>query len=271
MAEGESSSAPEMADHLESGAAASHKGSGSSQSAAPPPTLNATLLPPPSSSAIAGAGGSSSSSSSSAWASCAEWWGRRAAALEPPLLRWELRLSSCTCLLPGRRRLLWVVRGLRGMLASAHRAAPEIECWRGMRDLVLTSSFLSRGGTEIAPLSTTSSLEVAVAYLLMQDEGVAGSPSADSEGSGGQGGGFGQGDGPNVVPSAASGRSLLFRILVSNPLQCGADLTFLSFFANESEVLYPPLTFLKPTGAIAQVEFRGAKVVVLDVEPYFPS
>ena len=42
-----------------------------------------------------------------------------------------------------------------------------------------------------------------------------------------------------------SGSALLFRVLVSNMMQRGADLAFLSAFPDEAELLYPPLTYLK--------------------------
>jgi len=84
------------------------------------------------------------------------------------------------------------------------------ELWRGMRNLQTAKEFLEQGGTEAALMSTTRELEVAVAYAL-------------------------------------SPHSLLFKIRTPSFMQRGADIQFLSAFPAESEMLFPPLTFLKPT------------------------
>jgi len=39
---------------------------------------------------------------------------------------------------------------------------------------------------------------------------------------------------------------VLLRLRTSTFMQRGADLSFLSAFPGEAEVLFPPLTFLKP-------------------------
>ena len=41
----------------------------------------------------------------------------------------------------------------------------------------------------------------------------------------------------------SSGQSLIFRIVVRTNIDVGGDLTFLSAFPQEQEILYPPLTF----------------------------
>jgi hypothetical protein len=83
-------------------------------------------------------------------------------------------------------------------------------------------------------------------------------------------------DEPEASEASGGGRGppsdcLLFRVLVSNPLQCGADLSHLSYFASEAEYLYPPLTFLRPTRRLTRLTFQGTAYTVIDVEPIFPS
>ena len=76
--------------------------------------------------------------------------------------------------------------------------------WRGMKNVKVGSDFLEHGGTELAPMSTTTNLTVALEYC-------------------------------------ACPKPLLFRLHASNFLQHGADLAFLSCFPGEEEVLFPPL------------------------------
>jgi hypothetical protein len=49
------------------------------------------------------------------------------------------------------------------------------------------------------------------------------------------------------------GHSLIFKIKTRNNLQRGADLKWLSAFPTEAEILFPPLTYLQPTGSTQQV------------------
>jgi hypothetical protein len=83
--------------------------------------------------------------------------------------------------------------------------------WRGMSNLEVSKEFMVHGGTELAFMSTTTDLNVAVRYCLS----------------------------PN---------SLLFKIVSDSFMTMGADVQWLSAFPSEAEVLYPPLTYLKPTG-----------------------
>ena len=58
-------------------------------------------------------------------------------------------------------------------------------------------------------------------------------------------------------------------------MQAGADLSFLSAFPGEKEMLYPPGTYLRPTGQRQTVELGDtlgeSVVVVVEVEPTLPS
>uniref|UniRef100_A0A6T8PQE4 NAD(P)(+)--arginine ADP-ribosyltransferase n=1 Tax=Hemiselmis andersenii TaxID=464988 RepID=A0A6T8PQE4_HEMAN len=109
-----------------------------------------------------------------------------------------------------------------------------VTLWRGMRKVQVTPEFLEMGGTELAFMSTTTSLEVAVQY-------------------------------------SVSGNSLLFKILAGNFMVIGAELQWLSAFPAENEVLYPPLTYLKPTGKRQTITVQrgdlSLKFTVLEVEP----
>ena len=100
---------------------------------------------------------------------------------------------------------------------------------------------MAEGGSELAPMSTTTDLRVALAYTRMDDG------------------------------ARRSGSALLFRVLVSNMLQRGADLSYLSVVPSEKEYLYPPLTFLKPTGDVTELSYGNIKYTVIDVVPFFPS
>ena len=51
-------------------------------------------------------------------------------------------------------------------------------------------------------------------------------------------------------------------------MQYGAELQWLSAFPHEAEVLYPPLTYLQPTGRTQIVELRGYRFTVVEVEPH---
>ena len=74
---------------------------------------------------------------------------------------------------------------------------------------------------------------------------------------------------PEVAAAySASGNALLFKIKTVSFMDRGADLTYLSAFPAEREFLYPPLTFLKPTGKTQQVQAAGGGMFnVVEVEP----
>ena len=84
--------------------------------------------------------------------------------------------------------------------------------------------------TELAPMSTTSDVTVAAHY-----------------GTGSQ--------------------SLLFKVTAKSFMAHGANLQWLSAFPAEAEVLYPPLTYLHPTGRTERVTVGKNSFVVVEVEP----
>ena len=52
------------------------------------------------------------------------------------------------------------MRRLRAIGASEDGAIASVDLWRGMRNAEMPDEFLQLGGTELAPMSTTTSLEV---------------------------------------------------------------------------------------------------------------
>jgi hypothetical protein len=96
-------------------------------------------------------------------------------------------------------------------LRALHVASGELTLWRGMCNREVPDEFMRMGGTELAFMSTTRDLSVAVRFSLSQ-------------------------------------RSLLFKIVSPGFMTMGADVQWLSAFPDEAEILYPPLTYLKPTG-----------------------
>jgi len=126
------------------------------------------------------------------------------------------------------------IKKLRSVGAAQDRTSSTSELWRGMRDLTVDSSFMEDGGTEIAPMSTTTSLEVAIKY-------------------------------------SSSSSSVLLKLTTSSFMQRGADLSFLSAFPAEAEVLYPPLTFLQPVRRFEITLGNGAQYSVIEVVPHIGS
>lgn len=105
--------------------------------------------------------------------------------------------------------------------------------WRGLADLKLDTEFLQAGGTEFACMSTTTNRDVAME--------------------------FAEGECP-----------LVFKFTTKDFMQRGADISFLSVYPEEEEILYPPLTYLRPVRVFFD-EFKGVRVVVGEVVPVFPS
>ena len=101
-----------------------------------------------------------------------------------------------------------------------------------MKGMRVQDNFLQqgRGGTELAPMSTTSDLQVAMEY-------------------------------------SASENSLLLRIVTDNFMVRGPEISFLSAFPAEQEFLFPPLTYLEPTGDVQTLRVDDATFTVIDVRP----
>jgi len=119
--------------------------------------------------------------------------------------------------------------GEGGGLAGAN----QVTLWRGLRNVGVSDEFLSQGGAEKAPMSTTRELEIAIRY-------------------------------------SASACSVLLKLETGSFRERGADLSFLSAFPGEVEVLYPPLTHLAPTSDKEIVKSDGGlEFTVIEVRPTF--
>jgi hypothetical protein len=70
-----------------------------------------------------------------------------------------------------------------------------------------------------------------------------------------------------AVTYSMSSESLIFKIVTKNGLQRGTDLQWLSVFPTEEEILYPPLTYLQPTGRTQVIEVDSYKFTIVEVTP----
>lgn len=122
------------------------------------------------------------------------------------------------------------LKKLRRVGAKTAGATMEKVFYRGMKNLTISETFAIEGGTELAPMSTTLDLAVAVRYAMSRD-------------------------------------SLIFRIVTRNNLERGSDISDISMFPNESEVLFAPLTFLQPTGRTQVLSLAGITVTFVEVTP----
>ena len=124
---------------------------------------------------------------------------------------------------------------------SNSSTSPEF-LWRGIKNVSTTKDYLLRGGSELAPCSTTANLEMAMFYA------------------------------KDWQPEHAHvERALVLRVVVGDFMGRGADISFLSAFPHEEEALYPPLTFFKPVGKQERLTYNGTEFTVVDVRPTFPS
>lgn len=80
-----------------------------------------------------------------------------------------------------------------------------------------------------------------------------------------------------AVRYSLSSHSLIFKLATSSNMDRGADLAWCSAFPGEKEFLFPPLTYLKPTGRREEVQtqtdadgFAGT-ITVVEVEPTFAT
>ena len=125
------------------------------------------------------------------------------------------------------------LKRVSGRRDGASRPRP---LYRGMKDIELPAEFRASGGTELAPMSATFSLDTAVKFA-----------------TGGQ-------------------RATVMRVHNADWTMRGADLRFLSCYPAEEESLFPPLTFLRcrPAAAGAATPTvttdSGVTFEVVDVE-----
>jgi hypothetical protein len=128
--------------------------------------------------------------------------------------------------------VMLIARGIRKLKAVGAKDRSAIKSqvlFRGMKNIKASDAFVELGGTELAPMSTTTDIKTATEYSM-------------------------------------SDNSLIFYIKTKNSMQRGADIQFLSAFPTEAEVLYPPLTYLQPTGKMQEVAVGGRRFTVVEVE-----
>jgi hypothetical protein len=66
---------------------------------------------------------------------------------------------------------------------------------------------------------------------------------------------------------SASPEAVLLRLITEDFMTRGPDISFLSAFPGEDEYLFPPLTYLSPTGDTEKLEVDDAIFHVVDVKP----
>ena len=124
------------------------------------------------------------------------------------------------------------LKKLRALGSDDASSKQTVVLWRGMSYMQLTQQFNAEGGTELAPMSTTTDVSVAIHYAVKKD----------------------------------TRSALLFRFVTRNNLERGADVQWLSMFPGESETLFPPLTFLQRTRSEPQqVEHNGVTVTIVEL------
>jgi hypothetical protein len=122
------------------------------------------------------------------------------------------------------------VSRLRAVGARGADANKRLHLFRGMRSVALDERFASEGGSELAPMSTTSDVSIAIKY-------------------------------------SASTSGIVMRLATESAIERGADVSYLSAFPGEKEVLFPPLCYLQPTGRDWAIELGGSNFSVIEVRP----
>ena len=98
------------------------------------------------------------------------------------------------------------LRKLRAVAAQSDQANAQVDLYRGMKDVAVPAEFLTKGGTELAPMSTTSNLKVAIEY-------------------------------------SASPNAVLLRLRTKSFMTRGPDISFLSAFPGATPLGPPLLSF----------------------------
>ena len=124
------------------------------------------------------------------------------------------------------------LKKLRRLGENDASSKQTVVLWRGMRAMKFSDEFSTEGGTELAPMSTTTDVSVAISYAIKND----------------------------------TRSALLFRFVTRNNLERGAEVQWLSMFPNESETLFPPLTFIQKTRSEGRVvQHDGVTVSVVEL------
>jgi hypothetical protein len=128
------------------------------------------------------------------------------------------------------------LKKLRRLGCEDKKSKEVVILWRGASNMVMPQVFEEEGGTELAPMSTTTEVEVALNYAL----------------------------------KGKTTTALLFRYVTNNSLQRGSELQWLSMFPGENETLYPPLTYVQPTGKVQLLVHNDIQVTVAEVTTTLP-
>lgn len=126
---------------------------------------------------------------------------------------------------------------------GAEKGARPKDLWRGMRNVKAPSAFYRDGGTEFAPMSTSTDLKVAIQYAL----------------------------GHSNEARQKTSHALVLKLLTQTFMDRGADLAWCSAFPAEAEVLYPPLCYLQPTGRKEVMRMNGQTFTVVECVPRLGS
>jgi hypothetical protein len=98
-----------------------------------------------------------------------------------------------------------------------------------LQDLKLTDDFIKNGGAELGCMSTSTNKDIVANY-------------------------------------AMSHQPLVFRVISGGFMGCGAEISWLSMYPAEKEILYPPLTYLK---CVRITKIKNSVGVIADVSPHF--
>ena len=123
------------------------------------------------------------------------------------------------------------IKQCRAMAAESPEANVPLSLFRGIGKREMDPKFMTVGGTELAPMSTTAKLQIALKY----------SQGGDS--------------------------SVLLWLRTQNFMDRGVDLTWISAFPHEREFLCPPLTYRTPVREEpVVVQICGATYQVIEVK-----
>ncbi len=127
------------------------------------------------------------------------------------------------------------IKKCRTLAAGSQGKNSALDLYRGMSNVCLQDGFMKEGGSELAPMSTTADLAIALKY------------------------------------SAGGQKAVLLRIRTTNFMDRGAALRWISAFPHEEEYLYPPITFLKPKYETPEIfKIGDVEFEVVDVTAQIP-
>tara|TARA_B110000046_G_scaffold170120_1_gene189810 strand:+ start:87 stop:794 length:708 start_codon:yes stop_codon:yes gene_type:complete len=118
---------------------------------------------------------------------------------------------------------------------GSSRSALYKPLWRGIKDTQPSTEFKVHGGTHLGPMSTSESKDVALGY----------------------------------AHKRAQRAATIFKIIPSSQMNKGADIDYLSVYPGEKEYLYPPCTYLSPTGSRETLHYGDVTYKIVELVPIF--